>query len=33
MIEEEHKEMTVELERHYNEFCEGKRLTRKYGQV
>ena len=25
--------MTIELEKHYNKFCEDKRLTRKYGQV
>jgi len=33
MIEEEHKEMTIELERYYNKFGKDKRLTRKYGQV
>ncbi|MBS5948919.1 MAG: methyltransferase domain-containing protein [Clostridium sp.] len=25
--------MTVELEKHYNKFCEDKRLTRRHGQV
>jgi ubiquinone/menaquinone biosynthesis C-methylase UbiE len=25
--------MTIELEKHYNKFCEDKRLTRKYAQV
>lgn len=25
--------MTMELEKHYNKFCEDKRLTRKYAQV
>lgn len=25
--------MTVELEKHYNKFCEEKRLTRRHGQV
>lgn len=26
-------EMTIELEKHYNKFCEDKRLTRRHGQV
>lgn len=25
--------MTIELEKHYNKFCEDKRLTRRHGQV
>lgn len=29
----EYKDMTMELEKYYNKFCEDKRLTRKYGQV
>jgi ubiquinone/menaquinone biosynthesis C-methylase UbiE len=29
----ERKDMTKELEKHYNKFCEDKRLTRKHGQV
>lgn len=29
----ENKQMTTELEKYYNKFCEEKRLTRKYGQV
>lgn len=33
MIGEERKEMTMELEKYYNKFCEDKRLTRKYAQV
>jgi len=27
------KDMTIELEKYYNKFCEDKRLTRKYAQV
>lgn len=27
------KNMTTELEKHYNKFCEDKRLTRRHGQV
>lgn len=30
---EEHKEIVIELEKHYNKFCEDKRLTRRHGQV
>lgn len=33
MINEGHKDMTMELEKHYNKFCEDKRLTRRHGQV
>ncbi len=29
----ENKEMTIELEKYYNKFCEDKRLTRRHGQV
>lgn len=28
-----HKEITAELEKHYNKFCEDKRLKSRYGQV
>lgn len=33
MVDEEHKDMTMELEKYYNKFCEDKRLTRRHGQV
>lgn len=28
-----HKDITMQLEKHYNKFCEDKRLTTRYGQV
>lgn len=32
-IDKEDKDMTMELEKYYNKFCEDKRLTRRHGQV
>ncbi|PJI07615.1 SAM-dependent methyltransferase [Clostridium sp. CT7] len=32
-MDNEHKKITMELEKYYNKFCEDKRLTTRYGQV